>query len=96
MRSDFVEQIQRGYPGKRYYSGNQFVDQIELAAQNECLKMLIKVGITVFSRPVLCKLLFIWGYWPGDKIMAWICAGRAPTLARRLIFPATVQVRTLC
>ena len=37
--SPLSNKYSEGYPGKRYYSGNQYIDEIERLAQKLCLKM---------------------------------------------------------
>lgn len=39
MGSALSNKYSEGYPGKRYYSGNKYIDQIEVLAQKLCLKM---------------------------------------------------------
>lgn len=38
LGSELANKYSEGYPGKRYYSGNQFIDQIENLAQERALK----------------------------------------------------------
>lgn len=39
MGTPLSNKYSEGYPGKRYYSGNQFIDQIETMAQNAALSL---------------------------------------------------------
>jgi glycine hydroxymethyltransferase len=39
LGSELTNKYAEGYPGKRYYGGNEFVDQIESLAQNRALKL---------------------------------------------------------
>ena len=38
LGSCLTNKYSEGYPGKRYYGGNEFIDQIERACQARCLK----------------------------------------------------------
>lgn len=65
-----------GYPGKRYYSGNQFIDQIEVLAQKSCLKMfsLNEADWSANVQPHSGSSANLGAYLgllkPGDKILA--------------------------
>lgn len=39
LGSPLTNKYSEGYPGKRYYPGNQFYDEIEILAQKRCLKL---------------------------------------------------------
>src|SRR3989338_624233 len=39
LGSVFTNKYSEGYPGKRYYPGNEFVDEIETLAQERTLKL---------------------------------------------------------
>jgi len=38
MGSCLTNKYSEGYPGKRYYGGNEFIDQIEIICQQRALK----------------------------------------------------------
>ena len=76
MGTPLSNKYSEGYPGKRYYSGNKYIDQIETEAQRLCLKMF---GLSTAkwhanvqphagsSANLACYLGLLQ---PGDKIMA--------------------------
>lgn len=39
LGSELVNKYSEGYPGKRYYQGNQYIDQLELETQNRALDL---------------------------------------------------------
>ncbi len=39
LGSEFTNKYAEGYPGKRYYGGQKFADQVELMAQKRALKL---------------------------------------------------------
>jgi glycine hydroxymethyltransferase len=65
-----------GYPGKRYYSGNQFIDQIEVMAQKSCLKMFglnetdWSANVQPHSGSSANLAVYLGLLKPGDKILA--------------------------
>ena len=38
MGSCLCNKYSEGYPGKRYYGGNEYIDQVEILCQNRALK----------------------------------------------------------
>jgi glycine hydroxymethyltransferase len=60
-----------GYPGKRYYGGNQFIDEIEREAQ-ERIKKLFKVhsvNVQPYSGSPANQAVYLGLLNPGDKVM---------------------------
>ena len=40
LGSELTNKYAEGYPGKRYYGGNEIIDKIEILAQKRALKLL--------------------------------------------------------
>ncbi len=56
LGTPLVNKYSEGYPGRRYYGGNEFCDQIELLAQAEGLKAFgLKGGLSTELSPVALK-----------------------------------------
>ena len=56
LGTPLVNKYSEGYPGRRYYGGNEFCDQIELLAQEEGLKTFgLKGGLSTELSPAALK-----------------------------------------
>jgi len=56
LGTPLVNKYSEGYPGRRYYGGNEFCDQIELLAQEQGLKAFgLKGGLSTELSPVALK-----------------------------------------
>jgi len=60
-----------GYPGKRYYQGNEFIDQIEILAQKRAQKLfgVPHVNVQPYSGSPANSAVYFALLEPGDKIM---------------------------
>jgi glycine hydroxymethyltransferase len=71
LGSVFVNKYSEGYPGKRYYGGNQVVDQVEILAQ-ERAKKLFKVpfvNVQPYSGSPANLAVYLAVCQPGDTVM---------------------------
>jgi glycine hydroxymethyltransferase len=71
LGSVFVNKYSEGYPGKRYYGGNQVVDQVEILAQ-ERAKKLFKVpfvNVQPYSGSPANLAVYLAVCQPGDAVM---------------------------
>ncbi|MFA6526575.1 MAG: serine hydroxymethyltransferase [Candidatus Buchananbacteria bacterium] len=74
--SPLSNKYSEGYPGKRYYSGNEYIDQIEVLAQKSCLKMFDLKGdkwhanVQPHSGSSANLAVYLGLLQPGDKILA--------------------------
>lgn len=71
MGSILTNKYSEGFPGKRYYGGNEFIDKIEIIAQNR-LKKLFKVeyaNVQPYSGSPANFAVYLATCEPGDKIM---------------------------
>lgn len=76
MGSPLSNKYSEGYPGKRYYSGNEYIDQIEITAQQLALEMFgLKdnnwhANVQPHSGSSANMAVYLGVLKPGDKIMA--------------------------
>lgn len=76
MATPLSNKYSEGYPGKRYYSGNKYIDQIETEAQNLCLKIFkLSAGkwhanVQPHSGSSANLACYLGLLQPGDKILA--------------------------
>lgn len=71
LGSVFANKYSEGYPGKRYYGGNQIVDQVEILAQ-ERAKKLFKVpfvNVQPYSGSPANLAVYLAVCQPGDTVM---------------------------
>ena len=74
--SPLSNKYSEGYPGKRYYTGNEYIDQIELLAQTSCLKMfgldgdMWHANVQPHSGSSANLAVYLGLLQPGDKILA--------------------------
>jgi len=76
MGTPLSNKYSEGYPGKRYYTGNQFIDEIETAAQALALKMFglndknWHANVQPHSGSSASLAAYLGLLKPGDKILA--------------------------
>ncbi|MFA6227788.1 MAG: serine hydroxymethyltransferase [Patescibacteria group bacterium] len=76
MGTPLSNKYSEGYPGKRYYSGNKYIDEIESEAQKSCLKVFgLKAddwhaNVQPHSGSSANLACYLGLLQPGDKIMA--------------------------
>ena len=76
MGTPLSNKYSEGYPGKRYYTGNEFIDQIEITAQNLALEMFglsdqkWQVNVQPHSGSSANMAVYLGLLKPGDKILA--------------------------
>lgn len=74
--SPLSNKYSEGYPGKRYYTGNQFIDEIEIMAQSSCLAMFglstndWHANVQPHSGSSANLAVYMGLLQPGDKILA--------------------------
>jgi len=73
--SIFINKYAEGYPGKRYYAGNEVVDQVELWAQDMARQMFKldrnwHVNVQPYSGSPANLAVYLGLLQPGDKIMS--------------------------
>lgn len=74
--SVLMNKYSEGYPGKRYYTGNQFIDEIEIMAQDLCLKLFNlsadkwRANVQPHSGSSANLAVYLGLLKPGDKILA--------------------------
>ena len=74
--SPLSNKYSEGYPGKRYYSGNEYIDEIELLAQASCLKIFQldpkkwHANVQPHSGSSANLAVYLGLLQPGDKILA--------------------------
>ena len=70
--SVLTNKYSEGYPGKRYYGGNEFVDKIELLAQERAKKLFgaEHVNVQPYSGSPANMEVYAALLKPGDKVMA--------------------------
>lgn len=74
--SPLSNKYSEGYPGKRYYSGNEYIDELELMAQESCLKMFSlkadkwHANVQPHSGSSANLAVYLGLLQPGDKILA--------------------------
>ncbi len=71
LSSSFVNKYSEGYPGKRYYGGNEFVDQVEKIAQERAKKLfqVEYVNVQPYSGSPANFAVYMATCEPGDTIM---------------------------
>ena len=69
--SVLTNKYSEGYPGKRYYSGNQFIDQVEKLAQERAKKLfgVPYVNVQPFSGAPANQAVYYALLQPGDAVM---------------------------
>ena len=74
LGSSLTNKYSEGYPGKRYYGGNQFVDEIETLAQNRARKVFHlgqnwHVNVQALSGSPANFAVYVGLLQPGEKLM---------------------------
>lgn len=71
LSTEFVNKYSEGYPGKRYYGGNEFVDKVELLAQERAKKLfgVPFVNVQPYSGSPANLAVYLAVCKPGDSIM---------------------------
>ncbi len=71
LSSEFVNKYSEGYPGKRYYGGNEVVDKLEILAQERAKKLfgVPFVNVQPYSGSPANLAVYLAVCKPGDSIM---------------------------
>ncbi len=71
MGSILTNKYSEGYPGKRYYGGNEYIDQIENIAKNYAKKIfgVTHVNVQPYSGSPANQAVYFALCQPGDKVM---------------------------
>jgi len=71
LSSEFVNKYSEGYPGKRYYGGNEVVDKVEILAQERAKKLfgVPFVNVQPYSGSPANLAVYLAVCKPGDNIM---------------------------
>jgi glycine hydroxymethyltransferase len=71
LGSVYTNKYSEGYPGKRYYGGNQVVDQVEILAQERAKKLFRVpfVNVQPYSGSVANLAVYLAVCQPGDTVM---------------------------
>jgi len=71
LSTEFVNKYSEGYPGKRYYGGNEVVDQVERLAQERAKKLfgVPYVNVQPYSGSPANLAVYLAVCKPGDSIM---------------------------
>lgn len=71
LSTEFVNKYSEGYPGKRYYGGNEVVDKVELLAQERAKKLfgVPFVNVQPYSGSPANLAVYLAVCKPGDNIM---------------------------
>jgi len=71
LGSILTDKYSEGYPGKRYYGGNEFVDQVEILAQERAKKLfgVPHVNVQPYSGSPANLAVYLATVNPGDTIM---------------------------
>jgi len=71
MGSILTNKYSEGYPKKRYYGGNEYIDEIELIAQNRAKKLfgVEHVNVQPYSGSPANLAVYMATCLPGDTIM---------------------------
>jgi glycine hydroxymethyltransferase len=71
LSSPFVNKYSEGYPGKRYYGGNEYVDNVERIAQDRAKKLfgVEHVNVQPYSGSPANLAVYIATCQPGDSVM---------------------------
>ncbi len=71
LSTEFVNKYSEGYPGKRYYGGNEVVDKVELLAQDRAKKLfgVPFVNVQPYSGSPANLAVYLAVCKPGDSIM---------------------------
>lgn len=71
LSSPFVNKYSEGYPGKRYYGGNEFVDDVERIAQERAKKLfdVEYVNVQPYSGSPANLAVYLATCKPGDTVM---------------------------
>ena len=71
MGSILTNKYSEGYPKHRYYGGNEFIDEIELLAQNRAKKLfnVVSVNVQPYSGSPANLAVYLATCQPGDTIM---------------------------
>jgi len=71
LSSEFVNKYSEGYPGKRYYGGNEVVDKVEILAQERAKKLfgVPYVNVQPYSGSPANLAVYLAVCKPGDSIM---------------------------
>ena len=71
LSTEFVNKYSEGYPGKRYYGGNEFVDKLEILAQERAKKLfgVPFVNVQPYSGSPANLAVYLAVCKPGDSIM---------------------------
>ncbi|MFH0773163.1 MAG: serine hydroxymethyltransferase [bacterium] len=71
LSTEFVNKYSEGYPGKRYYGGNEVVDKVEILAQERAKKLfgVPYVNVQPYSGSPANLAVYLAVCKPGDSIM---------------------------
>ena len=71
LSTEFVNKYSEGYPGKRYYGGNEVVDKVEILAQERAKKLFNVpfVNVQPYSGSPANLAVYLAVCKPGDSIM---------------------------
>lgn len=92
MSTVLSDKYAEGYPGDRYYGGNQYIDQIESLAQQRAQKLfdVPKANVQPYSGSPANHAVYLAVLSPGDKVMGMdLKAGGHLTHGRKVNFSGT-------
>ncbi len=71
LSTEFVNKYSEGYPGKRYYGGNEFVDKVEILAQERAKKLFHVpfANVQPYSGSPANLAVYLAVCKPGDSVM---------------------------
>lgn len=71
LSTEFVNKYSEGYPGKRYYGGNEYVDEVELISQDRAKKLfgVPFVNVQPYSGSPANLAVYLAVCSPGDVVM---------------------------